>query len=118
MSVNSEIILRRFARAYTQWCAETYPGGYPTVKGRQDFHAALKDLYDHLEMPYPEFHRVELDRVNLWREKQKSGKEVMAEECREEWDNVNDPPCHPKDEGWKGCIVCFQRAVERMEKTL
>jgi hypothetical protein len=24
-----------------------------------------------------------------------------------EWDNVNDPPCHPSDEDWSGCVSCF-----------
>jgi hypothetical protein len=27
--------------------------------------------------------------------------------CRQEWGNVNDPPCHPEDNGWKGCRTCI-----------
>ena len=26
--------------------------------------------------------------------------------CRKEWDNVNDPPCHPSDKGWRPCDAC------------
>ena len=26
--------------------------------------------------------------------------------CRKEWDNVNDPPCHPSDTGWRPCDEC------------
>lgn len=26
--------------------------------------------------------------------------------CLKEWDNVNDPPCHPSDEGWTPCSLC------------
>ena len=26
--------------------------------------------------------------------------------CLQEWDNVNDPPCHPSDKGWKPCDLC------------
>lgn len=26
--------------------------------------------------------------------------------CIAEWDNVNDPPCHPSDKGWKPCDLC------------
>ena len=29
--------------------------------------------------------------------------------CLHEWCNVNDPPCHPSDEGWNGCIQCVNR---------
>lgn len=32
---------------------------------------------------------------------------VMVNQCLWEWDNVNDPPCHPDDEGWKGCSSCY-----------
>lgn len=26
--------------------------------------------------------------------------------CREEWSNVNDPPCHPGDADWRPCHLC------------
>lgn len=26
--------------------------------------------------------------------------------CRKEWDNVNDPPCHPGDKDWIPCAAC------------
>ena len=26
--------------------------------------------------------------------------------CRKEWDNVNDPPCHPGDKDWRPCENC------------
>ena len=26
--------------------------------------------------------------------------------CIAEWGNVNDPPCHPSDKGWKPCDLC------------
>lgn len=32
---------------------------------------------------------------------------VTRAQCLWEWDNVNDPPCHPDDEGWKGCSSCY-----------
>lgn len=32
---------------------------------------------------------------------------VTIAQCLWEWDNVNDPPCHPDDEGWKGCSSCY-----------
>lgn len=32
---------------------------------------------------------------------------VTVAQCLWEWDNVNDPPCHPDDEGWKGCSSCY-----------
>lgn len=30
--------------------------------------------------------------------------------CRDQWSTVNDPPCHPSDEGWNGCHLCVSRA--------
>lgn len=30
-----------------------------------------------------------------------------AVRCRQEWGNVNDPPCHPEDPKWKGCRMCI-----------
>jgi hypothetical protein len=37
-------------------------------------------------------------------------REVALAECRTrclaEWSNVNDPPCHPGDDGWQPCIDC------------
>jgi hypothetical protein len=33
--------------------------------------------------------------------------EVTKAQCLWEWDNVNDPPCHPSDEDWKGCSSCY-----------
>ena len=30
--------------------------------------------------------------------------------CRDQWSTVNDPPCHPSDEGWNGCHLCLSRA--------
>jgi hypothetical protein len=32
---------------------------------------------------------------------------VTNAQCLWEWDNVNDPPCHPSDEYWKGCSSCY-----------
>jgi hypothetical protein len=32
---------------------------------------------------------------------------VTKAQCLWEWDNVNDPPCHPSDEDWKGCSSCY-----------
>lgn len=32
---------------------------------------------------------------------------VTKAHCLWEWDNANDPPCHPDDEGWKGCSSCY-----------
>jgi hypothetical protein len=29
--------------------------------------------------------------------------------CITEWDNVNDPPCHPGDDKWCGCDLCIKR---------
>jgi hypothetical protein len=29
--------------------------------------------------------------------------------CVREWDNVNDPPCHPGDDKWCGCDLCIKR---------
>jgi len=26
--------------------------------------------------------------------------------CLREWDNVNDPPCHPSDDDWQPCPLC------------
>ena len=26
--------------------------------------------------------------------------------CVKEWDNVNDPPCHPSDKDWRPCDAC------------
>ena len=34
-----------------------------------------------------------------------------AERCLVEWSSVNDPPCHPSDEGWNGCGTCVNRAA-------
>jgi hypothetical protein len=34
-----------------------------------------------------------------------------AERCLVEWSSVNDPPCHPSDEGWNGCVTCVNRAA-------
>lgn len=31
---------------------------------------------------------------------------AAAMRCREEWSNVNDPPCHPSDAGWTPCPLC------------
>jgi hypothetical protein len=30
--------------------------------------------------------------------------------CLQEWDHVNDPPCHPGDSDWNGCYTCVHRA--------
>jgi hypothetical protein len=30
--------------------------------------------------------------------------------CLQEWDHVNDPPCHPDDSDWNGCYTCVHRA--------
>lgn len=27
--------------------------------------------------------------------------------CLDEWNGVNDPPCHPGDSDWKGCPLCL-----------
>lgn len=29
--------------------------------------------------------------------------------CLYEWSTVNDPPCHPSDPDWNGCIQCIDR---------
>jgi hypothetical protein len=29
--------------------------------------------------------------------------------CLNEWDHVNDPPCHPSDDDWNGCYQCVDR---------
>ena len=29
--------------------------------------------------------------------------------CLEEWSGVNDPPCHPSDADWNGCVICVDR---------
>lgn len=34
-------------------------------------------------------------------------RKVTEAQCLWEWDNVNDPPCHPSDDGWKGCSSCY-----------
>ncbi len=31
------------------------------------------------------------------------------ERCLFEWSTVNDPPCHPSDSEWNGCIHCVDR---------
>jgi len=31
------------------------------------------------------------------------------ERCLSEWSTVNDPPCHPSDSEWNGCIQCVDR---------
>ena len=31
------------------------------------------------------------------------------ERCLLEWSAVNDPPCHPSDADWNGCIQCIDR---------
>jgi hypothetical protein len=37
--------------------------------------------------------------------------------CRMEWDNVNDPPCHPSDKGWRPCAACIGPNVEAERET-
>jgi len=34
-----------------------------------------------------------------------------AVRCLAEWSSVNDPPCHPSDEGWHGCGACINRVA-------
>ncbi len=29
--------------------------------------------------------------------------------CLIEWDTTNDPPCHPSDADWNGCVRCIDR---------
>jgi hypothetical protein len=29
--------------------------------------------------------------------------------CLFEWSNVNDPPCHPSNPDWNGCVQCIDR---------
>ena len=31
------------------------------------------------------------------------------ERCLFEWSSVNDPPCHPSDPDWNGCVQCVDR---------
>jgi hypothetical protein len=31
------------------------------------------------------------------------------ERCLFEWSAVSDPPCHPSDADWNGCIQCIDR---------
>ena len=33
---------------------------------------------------------------------------TSVEACLAEWGPVNDPPCHPDDEGWNGCHLCVK----------
>ena len=28
--------------------------------------------------------------------------------CLKEWENVNDPPCHPSDKDWRPCGLCLK----------
>ncbi len=28
--------------------------------------------------------------------------------CLYEWENVNDPPCHPSDPDWRPCPLCIE----------
>jgi len=30
--------------------------------------------------------------------------------CLHQWSIVNDPPCHPSDEGWTGCHLCISHS--------
>jgi hypothetical protein len=30
--------------------------------------------------------------------------------CLYQWSTVNDPPCHPSDEGWTGCHLCISHS--------
>jgi len=44
-----------------------------------------------------------------------------AQRCRKEWENVNDPPCHPSNPNWKPCEVCAPAPddlVKRIETEL
>ena len=34
---------------------------------------------------------------------------AATQACLAEWREVNDPPCHPSDEGWNGCHLCVKR---------
>jgi len=34
--------------------------------------------------------------------------------CRKAWEDVNDPPCHPSDAGWRPCVHCA--GPERLQK--
>ena len=36
-------------------------------------------------------------------------KATAVKACLAEWGTVNDPPCHPDDEGWNGCHLCVKR---------
>lgn len=31
--------------------------------------------------------------------------------CLQHWGAVNDPPCHPSDDGWNGCGDCVHRSA-------
>ena len=31
--------------------------------------------------------------------------------CLQHWGAVNDPPCHPIDDGWNGCGDCVHRSA-------
>ena len=31
--------------------------------------------------------------------------------CLQHWGTVNDPPCHPSDDGWNGCGDCVHRSA-------
>jgi hypothetical protein len=31
------------------------------------------------------------------------------ERCLFEWSAVNNPPCHPNDPSWNGCVHCIDR---------
>ena len=30
--------------------------------------------------------------------------------CLYQWSTVNDPPCHPSDDGWTGCHLCVSHS--------
>jgi hypothetical protein len=40
---------------------------------------------------------------------------VAGRLCRLEWENVNDPPCHPGDANWRPCPICEPRARAALE---
>lgn len=44
-------------------------------------------------------------------EQEAAGIAACKAACLAEWDNVNDPPCHPGDDDWRPCPICIDAVV-------
>jgi len=54
-------LLVRYCKVYSMWLCAMHPGlKMPTVKQRDEWHRALKDMYDYAKEPYPEWLASEL----------------------------------------------------------